>query len=73
MENMENNFYEQERRLEQGAVAGESLGRYTAKTFLLMFLGLMVTFLTAIFFTETRRAICWWSRPSPLSPPSIWS
>jgi FtsH-binding integral membrane protein len=55
MENMENNFYEQERRLEQGAVAGESLGRYTAKTFLLMFLGLMVTFLTAIFFTETRR------------------
>lgn len=55
MENMENNFYEQERRLEQGAAAGESLSRYTAKTFLLMFLGLMVTFLTAIFFTETRR------------------
>ena len=48
---MENNFYEQERRLEQGVAAGESLGRYTAKTFLLMFLGLMVTFLTAIFFT----------------------
>lgn len=55
MENMENNFYEQERRLEQNTVAGESLGRYTAKTFLLMFLGLMVTFLTAIFFTETRQ------------------
>lgn len=49
---MENNFYEQERRLEQGAV-GESLGRYTAKTFLIMFLGLMVTFAVALFLTNT--------------------
>lgn len=49
---MENNFYEQERRLEQGVV-GESLGRYTAKTFLLMFLGLMVTFAVALFLTNT--------------------
>lgn len=49
---MENNFYEQERSLEQGA-AEESLGRYTAKTFLLMFLGLMVTFGVAFFLTNT--------------------
>ncbi len=49
---MENNFYEQERSLERG-VAGESLGRYTAKTFLLMFLGLMVTFGVAMFLTNT--------------------
>ncbi len=49
---MENNFYEQERSLEQGT-AGESLGRYTAKTFLLMFLGLLVTFGTAFFLTNT--------------------
>lgn len=40
---MGENFYEQERRQELG-VAGESVGRYTAKTFLLMFLGLLVTF-----------------------------
>lgn len=44
---MENNFYEQERRMEQG-VAGESVGRYTAKTFLIMCLGLLVTFATAV-------------------------
>lgn len=49
---MENNFYEQERRLEQGT-AGMSLGRYTAKTFLLMFLGLMVTFAVAFFLVGT--------------------
>lgn len=49
---MENNFYEQERRMEQG-VAGESVGRYTAKTFLIMCLGLLVTFATAVFFGNT--------------------
>lgn len=49
---MENNFYEQERQLEQ-SVAGESLGRYTAKTFLLMFLGLMVSFGVAFFIAYT--------------------
>jgi hypothetical protein len=49
---MEDNFYAQERRRELG-YAGESIGRYTAKTFLLMFLGLLVTFGTALFFAET--------------------
>lgn len=49
---MENNFYEQERSLEQGAV-GMTLGRYTAKTFLLMFLGLMVSFGMAAFIAYT--------------------
>lgn len=49
---MENNFYEQERQLER-RTAGESLGRYTAKTFLLMFLGLMVTFGVALFLSGT--------------------
>lgn len=49
---MENNFYEQERSLEQGA-AGMTLGRYTAKTFLLMFLGLMVSFGMAAFIAYT--------------------
>lgn len=49
---MENNFYEQERSLERGA-AGESIGRYTAKTFLMMFLGLMVTFGVAMFLSGT--------------------
>lgn len=53
---MENNFYEQERQLERPAV-GESLGRYTAKTFLIMFLGLMVTFGVAFFLAGTRRGI----------------
>lgn len=49
---MENSFYEQERQLER-RTAGESLGRYTAKTFLLMFLGLMVTFGVALFLSNT--------------------
>lgn len=49
---MENNFYEQERQLEQGA-AGLSLGRYTARTFLIMFLGLMVSFGMAAFVAYT--------------------
>lgn len=53
---MENNFYQQERRLEQGAV-NESLGRYTAKTFLLMFVGLIVTFVTGYFLSQTRPGI----------------
>ncbi len=52
MENMENNFYEQELKQEQG-FAGLSLGKYTAKTFLVMFFGLLVTFGTAIFLTQT--------------------
>lgn len=43
---MEENFYQQERQQELG-VTGESVGRYTAKTFLLMFLGLLVTFAVA--------------------------
>lgn len=50
---MENNFYEQERLQEQGVAAQESLGRYTAKTFLLMFLGLLVTFGVALFLSGT--------------------
>lgn len=49
---MENNFYEQERQLEQGA-GGITLGRYTAKTFLFMFIGLMVSFGVAAFFAWT--------------------
>ena len=52
MEN-ENNFYEQERSLEQQGTAGISLSRYTAKTFLLMFLGLMVSFGMAAFIAYT--------------------
>ena len=43
----ENYEYEMQRRLEAGA-AGESLGRYTARTFGWMFLGLLVTFVTAL-------------------------
>lgn len=68
MENMENNFYQQELRQEQEArgeqgleqgqsYTGLSLGRYTARTFLMMFLGLLVTFLTAIFFSMTRMGV----------------
>lgn len=49
---MPENFYEQEKHLEQG-LTGESMGRYTAKTFLLMFLGLLVTFGVAVFFSTT--------------------
>lgn len=45
---MEENFYAQEKTREQG-VTGESIGRYTAKTFLTMFLGLLVTFGVAFF------------------------
>lgn len=52
MENMENNFYQQELRQEQG-FTGLSLGRYTARTFGMMFLGLLVTFITAFFFSGT--------------------
>ena len=66
---MEENFYEQERRMEQqgmtrpgaqeGAVEGRALdstmtlSRYTAKTFGLMFLGLLVTFGVAFFIAYT--------------------
>ena len=64
MENMENNFYQQELRQEQKVrgeqgldqeqgVAGLSLSRYMVKTFLMMFLGLLVTFATAFFFSGT--------------------
>lgn len=64
MENMENNFYqqglsqEQKARGEQGldqakGFAGLSLSRYMVKTFLMMFLGLLVTFATAFFFSGT--------------------
>lgn len=45
---MGENFYEQERRQERGAAGSvDSVGRYTARTFLIMFLGLLVTFLVA--------------------------
>lgn len=49
---MENNFYEQERQLEVQR-SGESIGRYTAKTFLTMFLGLLVTFGVSLFLSNT--------------------
>lgn len=49
---MDNNFYENERALEVGQ-SRETMGRHTAKTFGLMFLGLLVTFAVAIFFTST--------------------
>ena len=50
----QNSFYESERRLEQqGLDTQESIGRYTAKTFLLMFLGLAVTFGTALYLAGT--------------------
>lgn len=52
MENMENNFYQQELHQEQG-FTGLSLGRYTARTFGMMFLGLLATFITAFFFSGT--------------------
>lgn len=45
---MNENFYEQERRQELGAARGaETVGRYTARTFFTMFLGLLATFLVA--------------------------
>lgn len=61
---MENNFYESEKRLEQGNIRRDNdldretfdnigLGRYTAKTFLNMFIGLMVSFGVAFFLTLT--------------------
>lgn len=61
---MENNFYQQELRQEQEvrgeqgldrgkSFAGLSLGRYTVRTFGMMFLGLLVTFITAFFFSNT--------------------
>ena len=56
MENMENNFYQQELRQEQG-FAGISLNRYMVKTFVMMFLGLLVTFGTAIFFSITEPGV----------------
>lgn len=49
---MPDSFYEQERRLEQGYTQ-ESLSQYTAKTFLMMFLGLLVTFAMAWFLSQT--------------------
>lgn len=62
---MENNFYQQELRHEQESrgeqgldqgqsyTAGLSLSRYTVRTFVMMFLGLLVTFVTAFFFSGT--------------------
>lgn len=45
---MDKNFYEQERRQELGVTrTEETVGRYTARTFFIMFLGLLVTFLVA--------------------------
>ena len=63
---MENDFYQQELRREKEELgqqpqvqsyAGMSLGRYTAKTFLMMFFGLLVTFAVAIFFSSTEPGI----------------
>lgn len=59
---MENDFYQQELRQEQGlsqeqSFTGMSLGRYTAKTFLMMFLGLLVTFAVAVFFSTTEMGV----------------
>ena len=50
----QNSFYESERKLELNTFdAKESIGRYTAKTFLIMFLGLAVTFATALYLAGT--------------------
>lgn len=50
----QNSFYESERNLELNTFdAKESIGRYTAKTFLIMFLGLAVTFGTALWLAYT--------------------
>lgn len=47
-------FYETERGREQlETMSGEGIGRYTAKTFLIMFLGLAVTFGTALWLAYT--------------------
>ncbi len=51
---MADDFYQQERRLEQEGFVGDSLARYTAKTFLIMFFGLIVTFSVAYFGYSTR-------------------
>ena len=52
--NDQNSFYESERRLERQAFdTEETIGRYTAKTFLIMFLGLAVTFGTALYLAGT--------------------
>ena len=52
--NEEKSFYESERNLELNTFgARESIGRYTAKTFLIMFLGLAVTFGTALWLAYT--------------------
>ena len=54
----QNSFYESERKLELNTFdAKESIGRYTAKTFLIMFLGLLVTFGVAFFFSQTYRGL----------------
>lgn len=49
---MENDFYLQERQRELGSTE-ESLKSYTARTYLLMGLGLLVTFAVAWFFSQT--------------------
>lgn len=55
---MENDFYTQERQMETDrGYAGISQGRYTARTFLLMFVGLLVTFGVAMFFGWTRSGL----------------
>jgi len=55
---MENDFYQQERRREQGLQGTiPSLGRYTAGTFLTMFLGLAVSFAVALFLTQTEAGL----------------
>lgn len=54
----QNSFYESERNLERLVTAeGEGIGRYTAKTFLIMFLGLVVTFATALFLAYTNAGL----------------
>lgn len=49
---MDNSFYQNERAMESGQ-SRDSMSRHTAKTFGLMFLGLLVTFGVAMFFSST--------------------
>ncbi len=49
---MEKDFYLQERQRELGGTQ-ESLKSYTARTYLLMGLGLLITFAVAWFFSQT--------------------
>lgn len=54
---MTDDFYQRERAIERGDLRQDSVGRYTAKTFGLMFLGLLVTFAVAFFGYATRTVV----------------